>query len=850
MRSALRHVTAGLVAMMMAAKLTVGTVARRGAKAVAIPVAAVVAVAALLLAPEPILAEGGSAGNGGLAVSIESSNSWDSGGKHYTQYTISLANETGADISSWSLAIKVDVDTEVSQQWGCAGAPAEGTLTLAPAAYSATIAKGATVSNVGLIVASSAGTPWTDYQATYTLAPAPGGGTSGGGSTGSSTTGGTSGGSTSTGNQSGSGSNSGLTNGGSAGSGSGSTLVVPVATGISALHVSGTQLCDASGNPVRLQGASLHGLGFGPEFTCYVNEAAFRTLRDDWGANVVRLPVYTENYGGWCTNEGNGVEGNRQILRRVVNDGVTYASNLGMYAIIDWHILSDGNPQTHQADAVAFFREMSARYKDCDNVIYEICNEPNSGTSWTQIKSYAQAVIPAIRANDPDAVIICGTPTWSQDVDQVATDPLPYGNVMYACHFYAATHGEAYRQKVRTALAAGTPVIISECSICEASGTGRIDTASGNAWKQLIRDKGLSYVTWSLSNKGETASIIKSSCGKTSGWAASDLSQAGQWFHQTMQELRQVPKEYSKADPATASVTAHVQDVGWMKAVTDGSAAGTTGRALRMEALRVCLVDADGKELAPDGVEVSAHVENIGWQDWVTGGGLAGTTGQALRVEAIKIQLSDELEARGYHVWYRMHVSNIGWTAWASDGAPVGTAALSQRVEAVQIQLLKGSGRPTDGTVGASQVGWSFFDGTVQAAAHVQNIGWQGYASAGATSGTTGRALRVEALRIRLGHLGVAGAIQYQAHVQNIGWQGWVGEDAVAGTTGRGLRTEALRIRLTGELASQADVWYRAHVQNIGWTGWVRNGATAGTTGRGLRVEAVQVRVLPKGLRP
>ena len=214
------------------------------------------------------------------------------------------------------------------------------------------------------------------------------------------------------------------------------------------------------------------------------------------------------------------------------------------------------------------------------------------------------------------------------------------------------------------------------------------------------------------------------------------------------------------------------------------------------------------------------------------------------------MRLSDELAARGYHVWYRMHVSNIGWTAWAADGAPAGTAALAQRVEAVQIQLVKGSGRPTDGKVGASQVSLPFFDGTVQTAAHVQNVGWQGYVAAGATSGTTGQALRVEALRIRLGHLGLAGGIQYQAHVQNIGWQGWVGEDAVAGTTGRGLRTEALRIRLTGELASQADVWYRAHVQNIGWTGWVRNGATAGTTGRGLRVEAVQVRVLPKGLRP
>lgn len=613
---------------------------------------------------------------------------------------------------------------------------------------------------------------------------------------------------------------------------------------ISPLHVSGTQLCDEYGSPVRLQGVSLHGLGFGDEFTRYVNEAAFQTLRDDWGANVVRLPVYSMDYGGWC----NG--GNRDALRQTVSNGVTYATNLGMYAIIDWHILSDDNPQTHQSDAIAFFKEMSARYKDCPNVIYEICNEPNGGTSWDQIYDYACAVIPVIRANDPGAVIIVGTPTWSQDVDQVAGRPLPYKNVMYACHFYAATHGENLRQKVRTALAAGTPVFISECSICDASGNGGIDYDSANAWKQLIKDNGLSYIEWSLSNKGETASIIRGGSGKTSGWSVDDLSQAGQWFRSTMRELRQVQKDYSTADPADIIVSTHVQRIGWQGGVRGGAVAGTTGRALRMEALRMTLVDADGKECPPSGIQVSAHVQKVGWRDWVSGGSVAGTTGRKLRVEAIRVRLSDELAAKGYHVWYRIHVSKVGWTAWTSDGAPAGTAALAQRAEAVQIQLVKGDGKPVDGDGGTSAVSWPFFDGGVSCSAHVQRVGWMQYVSAGATAGTTGRRLRVEALRIKLGHAGVSGGIQYCAHVQSVGWQGWVDEDGLAGTTGRRLRVEAIRMRLTGELSDQANVWYRAHVQRIGWTGWVCNGAVAGTTGQRLRVEAVQVRVLPKGMRP
>ncbi len=288
------------------------------------------------------------------------------------------------------------------------------------------------------------------------------------------------------------------------------------------LKVVGTQLCDKNGNPVQLRGVSSHGLAWYPE---YVNASCMQDLKS-WGANVFRLAMYTEEYGGYCSG------GSQSDLKALIKKGVNYAKDADMYVIIDWHILSDSNPLTHQSDAKSFFSEMSKEFAGYNNVIYEICNEPNSGTSWSDIKQYAENIIPAIRANDKNAVIIVGTPTWSQDVDVAAADPITgYDNIMYSLHFYAATHKDDLRSKMKSAINAGLPVFVSEYGICESSGSGSIDESSANTWVDLMNDYGVSYVMWNLSNKDESSSIIKSSVTKTSGFTYDDLSQSGQWLY-------------------------------------------------------------------------------------------------------------------------------------------------------------------------------------------------------------------------------------------------------------------------------------------------------------------------------
>jgi hypothetical protein len=129
---------------------------------------------------------------------------------------------------------------------------------------------------------------------------------------------------------------------------------------------------------------------------------------------------------------------------------------------------------------------------------------------------------------------------------------------------------------------------------------------------------------------------------------------------------------------------------------------------------------------------------------------------------------------------------------------------------------------------------------------HVQNIGWMPAVKDGELCGTSGRALRVEAIAIALKNAPAGLSITYRAHVQNIGWQSWVSDGIIAGTYGKAYRVEALEIKLTGTDADKYSIEYQAHVENIGWQDWVKDGATAGTSGRALRVEAIRIRIVEK----
>ena len=297
------------------------------------------------------------------------------------------------------------------------------------------------------------------------------------------------------------------------------------------LAVSGTDLVDASGSKFQLKGVSTHGLTW---FADFVSKDTYQYFKDSFGINLVRFAMYTDTGDsyGYCSG------GNKSEIEELLGKGVDAATDLGLYAIIDWHILNDNDPNMHIDDAKDFFDRISKKYASYGNVIYEIANEPNGGTTWDSVKSYAETIIPIIRKNAPDAIIIVGTPTWSQDVDVAAADPITdQTNLMYAVHFYAATHKDDLRNKVQSALDSGLPIFVSEFGLCDASGNGSIDYDQSDAWFDLINDRNLSYAAWNISNKAETSSLFDSSCTKTSGFTDDDLSDSGRYIKEKIESF-------------------------------------------------------------------------------------------------------------------------------------------------------------------------------------------------------------------------------------------------------------------------------------------------------------------------
>jgi len=290
----------------------------------------------------------------------------------------------------------------------------------------------------------------------------------------------------------------------------------------------------------------------------------------------------------------------------------------------------------------------------------------------------------------------------------------------------------------------------------------------------------------------------------------------------------------SASDAASVTYRTHVQDYGWQSWKSDGQSAGTTGESKRLEGVEIKLSGVDG------GISYKTHVQNYGWQGWKSNGQMSGTSGESKRLEAIQIKLTGEA-AETYDIYYRVHAQHFGWLDWAKNGEISGTAGYSYRLESLQIKLVAKGGSAPGATTTPYHVA------LVRYQTHVQNIGWQGLVGEGIMSGTSGKSLRLEGIKIVLANTDYDGSIEYKTHVQNEGWQDWVSDGAMSGTSGKSYRLEGIRIRLTGEMAEHYDIYYRTHVQSVGWQDWVKNGEMSGTSGKSLRLEGIEIELVEKG---
>ena len=439
-----------------------------------------------------------------FTVQWKKSSSWEEGGKKCGGYEIVITNN-GDTVNSWTAKVTVPGNTKLMSQWNGIFSISGNTMTVKNESYNGTIEKG---KNVSFGFNYSADAYINEGKVTVN------GSTAG----------------TSAGNNSSNNNNNNNNN-------NTSTTKKPAATVPKApsdpkgttpvsqhgqLSVKNGQLVDKSGKGYQLRGMSTHGLTWFPEF---VNESAFKTLRDDWNTNVVRLAMYVDEWGN-----GQCYMGNKSGSLELLEKGVDICIKLDMYVIIDWHVLNPGDPSKYTNEAKSFFETVSKRYAKYPNVIYEICNEPNGGASWSgNIKPYAEKIIPVIRKNAPNSVIIVGTPTWSQEIDKPLSDPLNYKNVMYAFHFYAATHA-GLRSNVENCVAQGLPVFVSEFGTCDASGGGANDFNETQKWLSYFDKQGISYCNWSICNKDETCLVLRPGTSANGNWSESDLTENGKWM--------------------------------------------------------------------------------------------------------------------------------------------------------------------------------------------------------------------------------------------------------------------------------------------------------------------------------
>lgn len=282
------------------------------------------------------------------------------------------------------------------------------------------------------------------------------------------------------------------------------------------LRVNGLNLLDEKGAFIQLKGISSHGIQWYGEF---VNEPNIDYLIKDFGINVFRVSMYTAEEG-YLTNES--------LKEKVVN-AVNICERLGIYVIIDWHMLLDNNPNMYIKESEEFFNEMSTLFAKKKHVLYEICNEPNGDdVTWEKdIKPYANTIIPVIRKNDPKSIILVGNSTWSSDVHIAAKDPLDFPNIMYTFHFYAGSHGKEYMEKVIKAQKLGAPVFVSEWGVTKASGDEGVFEKESTEWINFLDKNGISHINWSLSNKSEDCALLKNDTSYKSVISAQNLSKAG-----------------------------------------------------------------------------------------------------------------------------------------------------------------------------------------------------------------------------------------------------------------------------------------------------------------------------------
>ena len=240
----------------------------------------------------------------------------------------------------------------------------------------------------------------------------------------------------------------------------------------------------------------------------YWNKAYFEEIKK-WGANIVRFPVHPT---AW-------VERGKENYLSLLDDGLMWASELGLYVIMDWHSIGNLQTDMYQHDrydttlkqTYDFWRTIAVRYGKNNTVaFYELFNEPTTynntlGTaSWEEWKRLNEEMITIIRANGGEGIPLVAGFNWAYDLSPVLDNPINAEGIGYVSHPYPQKREKPWEDKWTTDwgfVKEKYPLILTEIGFCGPEDPGAhmpviSDESYGDAITNYCDDKEISYVVW------------------------------------------------------------------------------------------------------------------------------------------------------------------------------------------------------------------------------------------------------------------------------------------------------------------------------------------------------------------
>jgi len=322
------------------------------------------------------------------------------------------------------------------------------------------------------------------------------------------------------------------------------------------LQVNGNKIHGAKiGAPVQIKGVSLGWSNGGWESASWFNVGTVNAMVDGWKAELIRVPLGVDaDCTQYCTGYPTQPSQNLNRVKAVIDAAIAK----DVYVIIDWHShnahMTTVGPNNYREreEAVKFFREMAQTYGNQPHVIFAIYNEPQSGTSWSTIKSYADEVIAAIRQHSTNLVIV-GTRAWCTCLSEVRNNKIADTNTAYALHFYAHSHSLTgssscnnsltFRREVEDALNGGLAVFVTEWGTTHADGgigsnLNTHNAASSNAWHTFLDQNQISSAAWNVNHKNEGSAFFTSNFDKNTPsnfTNRSNMKVSGQYIYDMLQ---------------------------------------------------------------------------------------------------------------------------------------------------------------------------------------------------------------------------------------------------------------------------------------------------------------------------